>query len=163
MNYRIQHTGVIVVIGLFLLVVGIFLYTTSISTEPHTGNEDATVEYTSTHEPAPDAKRITAQYQYESGVHRMAGVVQVPTPCDEVVVDPLFTEEGRVVELLFSVAPRNQEQMCATVVADAPFTISFSAERDIEMRAFWEGEAVHLNLLPVTKEGDLNTFFDIKG
>jgi hypothetical protein len=162
-NYRINTSAVAFVVALVAILFGVFGYTwwqnsnASISEAVETETEHATQDM-----PAPDARRITVQYQYADGLHTVAGTAQVPTPCHEIVAEPVFLDNETVAELQFSTIA-DTAVMCAAVVSDAPFFVSFRADEDIALRARWNGEPVHLNIVPVGAGETLSPDFDVKG
>jgi hypothetical protein len=86
----------------------------------------------------------------------------VPTPCHDIVVEPVFLDNETAVELQFS-AIADPTVECVAVVRDAPFFVSFRADEDIALRARWNGEPVYLNIVPVDAGETLSPHFDVKG
>jgi hypothetical protein len=162
-NYRINTRAVAFVVVLVLLLLGVFFYTLwqqPNSDYSETVNTDPTPVSEET--PASDARRITAQHQYVDGLHTIAGTAQVPTPCHDIVVEPVFLDNETVAELQFSTIA-DPSVICAAVVSDAPFFVSFRAEENTALRARWNGELVHLNVVPVDADATLSPDFEVKG
>lgn len=111
-----------------------------------------------------DMRRITVQHQYKDGIHTLVGSAEVPTPCHTIFAEPLFVEGGSAVEVRFSTVSQLSEDMdCMAVLADAPFSVSFRADENIEMRALWNGELAQFNIIPVGPDEELTNSFDVKG
>jgi len=142
MNYRINTKVVTLVALLVVVVVGLFVYTLISTPSEVVPPESQT--------PAPqDEERIlTARHQYVDGIHTIAGVTEVPTPCHKLVAETFFTEENPTdVEIRFNTLLEGEE--CPSQPFEVPFRVSFEAGENAVISATWNGGPVRLNLIPL--------------
>jgi len=102
---------------------------------------------------------IQAKHQFKEGIHTIAGEVDLPTPCYLLETDS-FVEvrepaEDRATVLFTTV---NESDICAQVITPVRFKEVFGAGEDAEIVATWNGKPVHLNLIEVSPDEDLDLF-----
>lgn len=161
MNPNRLNTGAMVGLGLFLiLAIGLFAYVMMNRGEENTVLESDNELETTTAEPTTPETRITGLHDVTDGVHTVVGTYVVPTPCHRLTVEPFFTDGDRSnVELSFNVlGPENEDEMCAQVVTDAPFKVTFEAPEDAVLSGTLNGEPIVLNLAPAGEDDNLDEF-----
>lgn len=153
MNYRLNKKALYGVIVLVLLVVGLFGYTLiSAPTSEAPEKTDDTPVGTNV-----EQRTISAQHQYRDGVHTIAGTVTVPSPCHRLLAEPFFIDESKErVEIRFTTSVEGE--VCAQVVTDARFKVTFEAPEQATVSATWNGAAATLNLVPVAPGTNLDDF-----
>jgi hypothetical protein len=159
MNYRLNKTALYVVLIVVLLAALVFGYTlVSAPTEIDSMPADSTlVDEESQNGGSTVTRSITAQQQYMDGIHTIAGTIALPTPCHRLLTEPFFIDEGRTqVEVRFTTLLEGD--VCAQVVTDARFKISFEAVEDATISALYNGDPATLNLVPVEPGTDLSDF-----
>jgi flagellar basal body-associated protein FliL len=106
---------------------------------------------------------LDVKTQYQNGTHIVAGTIQTPTPCHTVVAqaEPMGTSTYAI---NISVAAPASDVMCAQVISDKKFKVSFKAPQDIEMKAFINGEEYKINPFEVPAGQNIDLFdISIKG
>lgn len=102
---------------------------------------------------------ITAKHFYIDGVHTLAGEIAMPTPCDLIDTTAMIAESmPEQVTVDFEVI--NNSEMCAQVVTNQRFKISFEASEEASIRARFMGDDVELNLVPPA-EGETPEDFEL--
>jgi len=157
MNYRL-NSKIIALVAVFVLIAGaLFAYTLLLAPTdevPHPQTEER--------KGAVQERLLTAKHRYENGVHTVAGSVALPTPCHAVVAEPFFVDSGTTtVEIRFSTTLSGD--VCAQVVTQAPFKVTFTAGEQVAIRATWDGAPVRLNLVPAVPGENLDGTVEIKG
>lgn len=157
MNYRINTKVVTMVALLVIVAIGLFAYTL-ISTP----TETPSTERDEVSEMQGDERIMTARHQYVDGIHTIAGVAEVPTPCHRLVAETFFTEGNPVgVEIRFNTLLEGEE--CPNQPFEVPFRVTFEANEDVTLRATWNGGPVRLNLIPLQPGEVLEDELFIKG
>lgn len=139
-----QIVGIVVI---FVLVIGgMFLFAylkknelatniDSIPTNPSTTTDETMMD------------RIDAKHFFVDGTHTLAGTIALPTPCDLLNWDVQIAESyPEQVTVDFSVV--NTAEVCAQVVTDQRFLVSFDAAEEATINARFMGSPVELNLIP---------------
>lgn len=155
MNYRLNKTALYGVIALVVAAALIFGYTLiSAPTDEQTAGEDPTSEQPMSNR---EERTITAQHQYVEGLHTVAGIVDMPTPCHQLIAEPfLLGEDAGQAEIRFTSSVEGD--VCAQVITPARFKVTFEAREDVSMSATWNGAPATLNLVPVPDGEDLDDF-----
>ena len=97
-------------------------------------------------------RTIDIKHQYKDGKHIFAGVLEVPTPCHQVILSVL---PGEITELNFET--RDSGEVCAQVISDTNFYAEFVGPEDQLFIANLNGEPVNLNRFEVDADLDINT------
>ncbi|MEX2369023.1 MAG: hypothetical protein WD552_01355 [Candidatus Paceibacterota bacterium] len=107
----------------------------------------------------PDLIDAAHQYNTSENLHIVAGEVSVPTPCHvldtDVTVAESFPEQ---VSINFSTRVEDSEQMCAQVITQRRFKVTFSASEQAMISATFNGQDVELNLREVGEDENLEEF-----
>ena len=156
MEYRINTRVVTVVAVLIIIAIGLFAYTFVSAPTP----EDVPVATSEPTEQVPD-RIITAKHQYVDGIHTIAGMVTVPTPCHRVLADPYLLPDGVTVEVRFSTLLEGEA--CPAQPTDVPFRVTFEAPENATITVLWDGAPVRLSLVPVAQGESLDDVLYIKG
>lgn len=141
MNYRLNTRALLFVGVLVLIAIALFAYT--LVSAPTDKNGDIDVEPV----PAEDGRMITAHYQYQDGLHTLAGFTDVDSPCHTLTTESFLVEDGTVAEVRFSTLLEGEN--CPQVLHTIPFRLSFEAPEGIRIRATWNGVPARLNTIPV--------------
>ncbi len=71
---------------------------------------------------------IDLTHQYRNGVHTYAGSLMMPTPCYDITTDAIVAESfPEQVTVSISVTGPSAGEVCAQVLTEKDFTVSFSA------------------------------------
>jgi hypothetical protein len=157
MNYRLNKSALYGVLLLVLLAAGIFGYTlvSAPTTTELIVEEDSTDVVSDT--PASVPQAIVAQHQFVGGMHTIAGSVDLPTPCHNLLTEPFFVgEDTSTVEVRFTTSVVGD--VCAQVITPARFKLTFEADENATITALWNGRPAELNLVPVPEGANLDDF-----
>lgn len=116
-----------------------------------------------------DDMRIVAQYQYKNDTHTLVGTLPVSNECYSLFVDPIFSEDKKTVMLHFDTSVKRmdiedgEEGDCREGVYSVPFSVSFLAPENVEIKTFIGEKEIPLNRIRVSDEIELNPFFEVKG
>lgn len=158
MNYRINTKAVALVVLLVGTAIALFAWTLVSAPTEVTTDEVAKQEASKT---VDESRIITAKHQYRGGVHTVAGLVDLPTPCHKLVVEPFITEADKKVELRFTTAVGTEG--CAAVPTPTPFKVTFEAPEEVQISAVWDSVLVRLNLVPVGPGSSIDDEGYVKG
>jgi hypothetical protein len=144
-----QKTIILVVVLFVLLIAGMFIYAgmkqQDLAESPTLVEEPTSP--TSDEVPHPGITRITAKHFYIDGVHTIAGVLEMPTPCDLVETDVVVMESmPEQVRIDFNVI--NTAETCAQMITEARFQVSATASEEAQISARFMGRDIELNLIP---------------
>lgn len=145
-----SQRSIILIVSLFvLIVIGMFMYASIKKAEL----EETTVvppTISVDEVPYPEITRVDAKHYLIDGVHTLVGEITFPTPCD------LLQAEARVMESFpeqvvvdFSVI--NNAEMCAQMMTDQRFQVSFSASSEAVIKATFMGRDIEFNLIPAAQ------------
>lgn len=160
MNYRLNSKVITAVAALVVVAVGLFVYT--LVSAP--SEEEVVVTDTTNAPNNADIRRIDGKHQYIDGVHTIAGMASVETPCHSIVVEPFFPNgeaDQNAVELRFTTVLEGTD--CPAVPSDAPYKVTFTAPEQTSITATWGGAPAILNLVPVAPGESLDEEFYFKG
>ncbi|MBP9760126.1 MAG: hypothetical protein KBD24_02030 [Candidatus Pacebacteria bacterium] len=159
MNYRLNSHVIAIVALLAFVAIGLFVFTLV--------SAPADVEVVSTGDDKAKNETIeqiiAGKHQYVGGVHTIAGLMSLPTPCHSVVVEPFFPNANATstVEIRFTTVLSGET--CPAIVSDAPYRVTFNAPENVEISATWDGKPVRLNLVPIAEGESLGEEFYFKG
>jgi hypothetical protein len=159
MNYRLNSNMIIAVAVLVAIAIGLFVYTLVGTPAGDRGAEEST-----TTPPVALLDTIIAgKHQYVDGIHTVAGMLSVPTPCHSVVIEPFFVDgtATTTVELRFTTVREGAD--CPDVVSDAPYRVVFEGPENTQITALFNGKPARLNLVPVAPGESLGEEFYFKG
>jgi len=106
---------------------------------------------------------INAKHLFADGVHRYHGVVTSPTPCYDVSATVSTNGEGSGMSYVIHVVSSEQEgAICAQVLTDKEFDVSFTALEDAKVEATLNGKPATLNVIEVYSPEELVGPFDFK-
>lgn len=94
--------------------------------------------------PEMNINSIDAEYSYENGVHKLTGGISVPTPCHNLETDYVLSENKDEAVINFRIST-NKDAICAQVVTDKFFNVSFDGPKNIIIRTFVNGKEVTFN------------------
>jgi len=157
MNYRINTKVVTLVALLGIVAIGLFVYTLVFSPSEISSPVTDQVQSGQTEE-----RIMTARHQYVDGIHTIAGMTEVPTPCHKLVAETFFTETNPPgVEIRFNTLLEGEE--CPSQPYEVPFRVTFEADENAALSATWNGGPVRLNLIPLQPGEELEDELFIKG
>lgn len=123
-------TGVVIgIIILALVVLGLVAWNRSAAVDdsdtPANGdqtNNDSTL----------DQQATLVGYSFENGVHTYTGSIKLPTPCHTLSHEVQLSEEAPITATIhFTIGDPSPDQICAQVITEVPFTVSFEAPENI--------------------------------
>ena len=136
-----------------VLVIGFVLFQGSTK-----GGEEPPVGVTATPETMP--LTVNAKHLYKDGEHTYRGIVETPTPCYDVAATAKATSDYNVYQI--DITSKDRGGVCAQLITDKDFEVSFKAPVDAPVRATLNGKLVELNLLEVESREGLLGPFDFK-
>lgn len=98
-------------------------------------------------------KTIQVKHQYKNGTHTFMGMVQTPTPCYDLTAVVL---PGDVPEIKIT----TQEQVdtiCAQVISEKQFTVTFTGPEDVQFLATVNDEPVNMNQFDIDPDVDIES------
>lgn len=99
---------------------------------------------------------LTAKHQYKNGQHNFVGTFEVPSPCyedkTEVIKKP---DNSTEIAITFS-EKNNSELVCAQVITERQFKVSFAGNEDDEIFASINGEIVNFNLFEIDSDENID-------
>lgn len=121
--------------------------------------ESPTIEQTENKNPS----IIEVKEQYKDSTYTFVGEVQVPTPC-HTLATKVNTISAKEYQIEITTVPPAPGIMCAQVVTDKTYKVSFKAPADIEVSALIDGKPYDLNRFIVPNDQNIDTFkLEIKG
>ena len=106
---------------------------------------------------------LDVKRQYEDGVYTFAGQISVPTPCHTISSEVIAIENSVYVIEITTSAP-NQDVVCAQVITQKDYKVSFEAPENTDVRAFVDGVEYRINNFDVPAGFDIDEFdLRIKG
>lgn len=89
---------------------------------------------------------IAAEHTFANGEHRISGVIPLPTPCHSLEVAATIAKSLPEQVWLEFTSTSGTSDVCAQVIDDRDFELSFQASEAAVIRARWNGQVVNLNL-----------------
>lgn len=142
-------TGVFIAIIVIVLIAGAVLYTSK-KDEP----QNPTPREEAQEEAVRPTQTINVKHQYKDGTHVFAGTVETPTPCYDIeaVVLP-----GDVPEIHITTKQQEGVEMCAQVVSEKSFKVSYTAPESTQFLATVNDEPVNMNQFDIDADVDIDT------
>ncbi len=100
---------------------------------------------------------LDVKEQYIDSEYTFVGRIPVPTPCHTLVSKVQPTAPG-VFQIQVTITPPAQGIMCAQVVTDKDFKVSFDAPEGIEVTALLNGVVYDLNRFIIPEGENIDTF-----
>lgn len=100
---------------------------------------------------------INVKHQYKDGTHVYVGQVELPTPCHSYNVSGIQREED-LVEIAIEISDPSTDDVCAQVIVQKTFRVSFQGSEDIGVIASINGEIVNLNEFEVSPDKDIDDY-----
>lgn len=89
---------------------------------------------------------VSATRTFANSRHTVRGTIMTPTPCHALTHDVMIAESyPEQVTIQFSVNAPAGDMMCAQVIDEKDFTITFSASEQASIRATLNGEPITLS------------------
>jgi len=98
---------------------------------------------------------INTKYQFKDGTHTFVGIVEVPTPCYTDNIEVIKTETETILAISYADGS-SEDSVCANVIEERPFRVSFKGVRDENILATLNGELVNLNIFEVGLDKDID-------
>jgi cbb3-type cytochrome oxidase subunit 3 len=95
---------------------------------------------------------LNAKHQFKNGRHVFVGSVELPNPCNKITTDVIKESN----ETVISVDYVSNEQICAEVITEKEFRISFEGTADETIIAKLNGELVNLNLFEIPLDKNID-------
>ncbi len=105
--------------------------------------------------------RLDIKEQYDNGMYTFAGTIQTPTPCYEVIAEASVAPTNSEIdqyEINIYVTPPPSDVVCADVISNKDYKVSFEAPKDAEIKAFINGAEYELNRFEVPVGQDIDSF-----
>ena len=91
----------------------------------------------------PYAESLPVTHVVKNDQHTISGILTLPDPCyfieQSVLVKESFPEQVEI-----TLTTQRRDELCATVVTDTPFEVSFQASEQAKVELILNGEAVEL-------------------
>ena len=94
---------------------------------------------------------INTNHQYRDGEHVFVGTITLPTPCHSFNAEAVELEN----ETEIRITTDSSDEMCAQVLTDRQFRVSFQASEDQPVIATVNGELVNLNIFEVPSDQNI--------
>jgi cbb3-type cytochrome oxidase subunit 3 len=88
---------------------------------------------------------LNIKHQYKDGTHLIVGLLELPTPCDQITTNVTKNTGETIVDINYS----SGEEICAQVITEKEFRISFAGSADENIIAKLNGELINLNLFEI--------------
>jgi len=88
---------------------------------------------------------INAKHQFKDGQHLFVGLVELPNPCYKITTEV----EKSTNETILNINYASTSEICAEVITEKEFRISFEGKIDENVIAKLNGEIVNLNIFEV--------------
>lgn len=98
---------------------------------------------------------INAKHQYKDGVHTYIGTFETPTPCHTYNAEVNLGENGYVIDITHE---PSEDELCAQVLTERMFRVSFEADEETDAIATINGELVNLNVFEVPADQNIDDF-----
>ncbi len=106
---------------------------------------------------------IELKEQYKNLTYTFVGSIQTPTPCHSVESKVNKISDNTYQIQLTTVAP-GKDVVCAQVITDKVFKVSFQAPEDIQVEATVDGIPYNVNRFLIPSDQNIDTFnLEIKG
>ena len=142
-----KKTITVAVVLFVFIVIGMFIFAYLKKAEVTQVVQDPDNQVQQETSPYDYIEHIDAKHFHIDGTHTVVGTIPFPTPCDLLDwtsdVAESFPEQ---VTIRFSVI--NNADMCAQVITDQRFKVTFDASENATIQATLEGRSVELNLVP---------------
>jgi len=143
-----QKSITLIVILLFLIVAGMFIYANLKKAELQNTLLEAGVQDDKTEtSPYADITQIDAKHYFVDGKHTLVGEINMPTPCDLLEADASvlesFPEQIKVAFLVI-----NNSESCVETITPQRFKVEVIASEQATFSATFMGREVSLNLVP---------------
>ena len=99
---------------------------------------------------------INVKHQYKDGEHVYVGTFETPTPCYNYNVELSEVDDNRVIDITYNLT--ENDQICAQVITEREFRISYEGDENDSVIATINGELVNLNVFEVPTEENINQF-----
>lgn len=101
--------------------------------------------------------------QYVDSIYTFVGNLEVPTPCHTIKSNVNMLSEGVYQIEVTTVAP-SADTICAQVITEKSYKVSFEAGEDIDVTALINGIQYNLNRFIIPLDQNIETFnLEIKG
>jgi len=97
---------------------------------------------------------LNVKHQYKDDTHSFAGSIETPTPCYDVfaMVIPGDSPEIQIT------TEEQRDVMCAQVITEHDFLVTYRGDANIEFIATLNGEPVYLNRFEIDPSEDIESF-----
>lgn len=121
------------------------------------------IESPTVEEESVPTQKVELKEQYKGSTYTFAGTVTVPTPCHA-----LNTRVNKVSDTQYQIEiatlPPKEGIMCAQVLTDKPYKVSFQAPKDITVTVLIDGVKYETNRFLIPSDQNIDTFkLEIKG
>lgn len=144
-----KTTKISVILIIILIVVWIFYAVGKDSAQNDTTREDL-VEM---EENRPEIS-INTKHQYKDGMHVFVGTLEIPSPCHSYNAEIV---EGNPFEVKLSITDPAEGEVCAQVITNRDFKVSYEASQDTQFFGTLNGEKIEFNLFEVGVDEDIDT------
>ena len=95
---------------------------------------------------------INAKHQFKGGQHLFVGFVELPNPCHKITSNV----ERMGGETIININYASTSEVCADVIAEKEFRVSFAGEADENIITKLNGEIVNLNIFEVSADKNID-------
>lgn len=101
--------------------------------------------------------------QYKNSTYTFVGSIQLPTPCHSLTnkVNKISETEYQI---QLTTVPPQKDQVCAQVLTDKSFKVSFQAAANIKVTVLLDGVVYQVNRFVIPNDQNIDTFqLEVKG
>ena len=88
---------------------------------------------------------LNAKHQFKGGTHVFVGQIELPTPCHFVITSVQKNQS----ETIINIDTKSEAEMCAQVITNKEFRVTFDGTAEENIIAKLNGELVNLNLFEI--------------
>jgi len=99
---------------------------------------------------------IDVKHQYKDGTHVYLGTFKTPTPCHSYNAEIISEGTEKIISLSYS--EPTSDQICAQVITEREFMVSFDGDENESVIARLNGDLVNLNLFEVPNSQNIEDF-----
>jgi len=94
---------------------------------------------------------VNVKHQFVEGIHTFVGVLELPTPCDKISSKVVKEQGETIIDLVYA----STSEICAQVITEKEFTVTFAGEVNENIIARLNGELVNLNIYEIDSKQNI--------
>lgn len=145
---KITTIIILIVVIVVIVVIGFFSNKDPKVNESQNNQEEEQSDFLET---------LTVKYQYKDGVHTFVGNLELPNPCYTYNAEITDTEDPDTKNLMVTYV-ETEDEICAQVITNATYRVSYTGPQDLNFKAFVNGEERRLNPFEIPDDMDIDDF-----